>query len=287
MNDALGDRIKSQYEDRTRTFLPRRTYTVIRVDGKAFHTLTRGFSRPFDRDLETIMDLTAIRLCEEVQGAKFAFVQSDEISLLLTDFETPTTCAWYDGNVQKMASVSAAIATAEFNKALLNTAGLNVKAHVTNDKFLTNGKGVKTAYFDSRVFTIPDVVEVENYFIWRQNDASRNSVQMAARAVYGHKQLEGQGIPQLHDLLHAKGINWNDYPTGEKRGRIIKKEKYWVASPNDGEDNVERSRWVSFDGRGCNEKYEIPIFTQNRNFLRDLIPTIEGFDFDETKKDNK
>lgn len=275
MQDSLGDRIKGQYEDRTRFLLPRRTYSIIRVDGKAFHTLTRGFERPFDKDLETIMDWTAIRLCEEIQGAKFAFVQSDEISVLLTDFETDTTCSWFDGNVQKMASVSAAIATAEFNKGMMNTAGLNVKDGKPNDKFVLKDRGLKIAYFDSRVFTIPDAIEVENYFIWRQNDASRNSVQMAARAVYSHKELEGKGIPELHDMLHAKGINWNDYPTGQKRGRVIRKEKYFV----DANDNfkVERSRWVSYDGRGCDNKYEIPIFTQDRMFLRELIPTIEGF----------
>lgn len=270
MHDELGDRIKGQYEDRTRILLPRRTYTIIRVDGKAFHTFTKNCEKPFDRYLMKVMDRTAIAMCEAIQGACFAFTQSDEISLLLTDFAKPGTNAWFDGNLQKMASVAAAIATANFNK-----------------EYYESTTGCKDmdvlALFDARVFTIPDPIEVENYFIWRQNDASRNSVQMAARAVYSHKALEGKSIPQLHDLLHAKGINWNNYTTGEKRGRVIKKQSYEVkvgdleATHNEGRNVVTRSRWVSYDGEGCSERYDIPIFTQNRIFLRDLIPEMERF----------
>lgn len=200
MNDSLGDRMKEQYENRTRYFLPRRTYTIIRVDGKAFHTLTKGFDKPFDNKLMTIMDAVAIKMCEEVQGAQFAYVQSDEISILLTDFNTPQTCAWFNGNIQKMSSVSAAIATAEFNNLMS-----------------------KTATFDSRVFTIPDPIEVENYFIWRQQDATRNSLQMATRAVFSHKECEGRNQSQMHDMLHTKNINWNDYSGREKRGGFIHK----------------------------------------------------------------
>lgn len=276
MHDTLGNRMKEQYEDRTRFLLPRRTYTVIRVDGKAFHTLTRDFDRPFDKDLETIMDWTATRLCEEIQGAKFAYVQSDEISILLTDFETDQTCAWFDGNLQKMASVSASIATGEFNKGIM----ISSLGYDGQSKFLAGSKGLKVAYFDSRVFTIPDAVEVENYFIWRQNDASRNSIQMAARAVYGHGECANKNTSQLQDMLHVKGINWNDYPTGQKRGRIIKKETY-VADSQIGLyiHKVERTRWASFNGK--NNDYEIPIFTQDRTFLRKLIPILQGFSSEE------
>ena len=181
MKDELGDRMKSQYEDRTRFFLPRRTYTIIRVDGKAFHTLTKNFKRPFDRTLMDMMDATAKALCKEIQGSCFAYTQSDEISVLLTDFEKITTCAWFDGNIQKMVSVAAACATMAFNEELMRRGLAN------NHK----------AMFDARVFTIPDAVEVENYFVWRQNDASRNSVQMAARAAYSHKELEGKVYPRF------------------------------------------------------------------------------------------
>lgn len=278
MNDALGDRIKSQYEDRTRYLLPRRTYTIIRVDGKAFHTLTRGFNRPYDKDLAEIMDYTARRLCEEIQGAKFAFVQSDEISVLVTDFEQIGTCAWFDGNVQKMVSIAAAVATASFNEKFREffSRDNEDKNHpdypAAGNKYRKGDyQGAKTAYFDARVFTIPDHTEVENYFIWRQNDASRNSVQMAARAVYSHKALEGKSIPELHDLLHEKGINWNDYTTGEKRGRVVKKEYYAMKIANS-EHSVMRGRWTAFDGLA--KEKEIPIFTQDRTFLKALIPLI-------------
>lgn len=284
MKDALGDRIKSQYEDRTRHFLPRRTYTIIRVDGKAFHTLTKGFQRPFDRNLMRMMDQTAIALCKEIQGACFAYTQSDEISILLTDFTKITTNAWFDGNIQKMVSIAAACATAAFNREML----------------IQHNGSSPMAMFDARVFTIPDPVEVENYFIWRQNDASRNSVQMAARAVFSHKELEGKSIPQLHEMLHTKGLNWNNYTSGEKRGRCIVKEQVDKAAEYKGfqngqaasPENIMRNQWVSLDGTairawdttdnvsGVVQKgsvNETPIFTQDRKFLRDMIPSMSEF----------
>jgi tRNA(His) guanylyltransferase len=281
MKDALGDRIKSQYEDRTRFLLPRRTYTIIRVDGKAFHTLTRGFTRPFDRKLMTMMDNTAMAMCKEMQGAALAYVQSDEISVLLTDFSKITTNAWFDGNVQKMASIAAACATANFNMEMLR-----------NNYFKSDSK---LAMFDARVFTIPDATEVENYFIWRQNDASRNSVQMVARSLYSHKELEGKGVPQLHDLIHAKNKNWNNYTSGEKRGRCIVKQQINKAAEYKGfqngqaasPDTVLRNEWVSlsgdnvpavpmgYNGPELTATNQTPIFTQDRSFLRGLIPTFE------------
>lgn len=109
---SLGDRMKKQYEDRSRIYLQRRTYTIIRIDGKAFHTYTQGLERPFDSKFCRDMDKTAEFLCRNIQGAQFAFVQSDEISILLTDFETIATEAWFDANLQKMCSVSASLATA-------------------------------------------------------------------------------------------------------------------------------------------------------------------------------
>jgi tRNA(His) guanylyltransferase len=277
MKDSLGDRIKSQYEDRTRMFIPRRTYTIIRVDGKAFHTLTRGFNKPFDYRLMEMMDETAIAMCKEIQGAKFAYTQSDEISILLTDFEKITTSAWFDGNIQKMVSIASACATANFNMQMLK-----------------RGLQNKMAMFDARVFTIPDPVEVENYFIWRQQDATRNSVQMAARSVYSHKECDNKNIPALHDLLHAKGINWNNYYSGEKRGRCIVKHQVdksldytgYQAGQIKGPENVIRNEWTCLDGRKMSpgspehpatSTNETPIFTQDRKFLRDMIPPITEF----------
>jgi tRNA(His) guanylyltransferase len=200
MTDKLGDRMKDQYEDRTRYFLPRRTFTIIRLDGKAFHSFTRGFERPYDRTLMAWMDYTAQVLCEEIQGVKMAYVQSDEISLLLTDFDKITTSAWFDGNIQKIVSVSASIATTAFAEKNL---------------------GDRKANFDSRVFTIPDRTEVENYFVWRQQDAVRNSISMTAQSLYSHKQLEGKNITEQQEMCFQKGVNWNDMPDGFKRGRMV------------------------------------------------------------------
>jgi len=248
MIDDLGNRMKDQYESRTRFLVPRRTYTLLRVDGKAFHTYTRKCIRPFDFGLMEDMDKTAMALCEEIQGAVFAYIQSDEISVLVTDFNETKTCAWFDGNVQKMASISASIATAAFNKA-------------RHERYLddpTEPPASKWALFDSRVWTIPDPIEVENYFIWRQQDASKNSVQMVARSLYSHKELTGKGISELHDMIHAKGKNWNDFSVGAKRGRVI------ARSALDAEGNpLPRPKWTRIDP---------PIFTQERSFLRSMVP---------------
>lgn len=228
---GIGDRMKGQYEDRARAMLPRRTYTIVRVDGKAFHSFTRGMERPFDLGLMQTMDETAKAMCDEMQGAKMAYVQSDEISVLLTDFDTITTDAWFDGNLQKIASVSASLATAQFN--VVGAA---------------KGFGGK-ALFDARVFTIPDCIEVENYFIWRQQDATRNSIQMAAQANFSHKQLQNKSCAECQEMLWAeKGINWNDYPARFKRGTVVKYGESWVV------DN------------------EPPVFTQDRAYLQSLIP---------------
>ena len=235
MHDSLGDRMKGQYEHRTRYFLPRRTYTIIRVDGKAFHSYTRGCVEPFDAPLMDAMDRTAMYLCGEMQGSVLAYVQSDEISVLLTDFAKPTTDAWFDGNVQKIASVSASLVSAYFND-------------------IRRGVSPRMACFDARVFTIPDPVEVENYLIWRQQDATRNSIQMVAHTLYSHKQLHGANVNEMQDMIFQKGINWNDYSGGCKRGRVVVEgaERGWV---------IEAP----------------PVFTQEREYLRVRIPLLSAW----------
>lgn len=235
MKSSLGDRMKEYYEKRTRSFLPRRTYTIIRIDGKAFHTYTRGLDSPFDAKFIVDMDTTAAYLCENIQGAKMAFVQSDEISILLTDFDKLQTDAWFDGNVQKITSISASLATAKFNMERPN----------------------KIALFDSRVFTIPSRTEVENYFIWRQQDTVLNSISSVAQYLYSTKELFKKHSGEMQEMIFQKGINWNDYPVKYKRGRLIKKEYY-------DKDGAQRSRWVSVDA---------PDFNKERDEL-DLIPDI-------------
>jgi tRNA(His) 5'-end guanylyltransferase len=255
--DPLGDRMKADYECRTRAFLPRRTYSLIRIDGKSFHAYTRGCVRPFDLDLMADMDATAAALCERIEGVKMAFVQSDEISLLLTDFATAQTEAWFDGNLQKICSVSASIATAHFNHA-------RRKRIAADDAAL--------AYFDSRVWTIPQRIEVFHYFLWRQQDCSRNSVSMTAQAHLPHSQLQGKSSNELQELLwQEKGINWNDLPVGFKRGRVIErvlvmKDTEYVdkrTGETRRQENVTRHEW---------RVVEPPLFSQDRAWLMDRIP---------------
>lgn len=204
---ALGDRVK-RYEQAAHTVLPRRCYTLIRCDGRAFHSYLRGADKPFDYAFMDDMDATAAALCAEISGAAFAYVQSDEISVLLTDFATHGTEPWFGGEVQKMVSIAAATATAALNARRYD--GPN--GAPGTDRLAT---------FDARVFTLADAAEVGNYFIWRQRDAVRNSITMAAQALFSHKQLNGVNSDQKQQLLWESGINWNDYPDGAKRGRIV------------------------------------------------------------------
>lgn len=160
--------------------------------------------KPWDPDMIYAMCRTTQQLCKEIQGCKLGYTQSDEISLLLTDYEDIKTEAWFDGNVQKMVSVSASIATAQFNRSM---------NHMLN----------KTALFDSRVFTIPDTVEVANYFLWRMQDAIRNSRQMLAQSLYSHKELHGKNTSEMMDMCMAKGWNWNGLDTIKKQGTVFHK----------------------------------------------------------------
>lgn len=211
MRDDLGKRMKENYEFRTRQFLPRRTNTIIRLDGKAFHTFTRGFEKPFDDGLIDAMNYTLLNLCQNIQGTVIGYTQSDEITLFLQDYKKRDTDAWYDGNVQKITSISASIATAYFNKYIRENLGVQ-----------------KLALFDSRVFTVPELVEVENAFLWRQKDCVRNSISMVAQSLYSPKELNGKDQNQMQEMIFQKGLNWNDLSAWKKRGRFAyKTEEGW------------------------------------------------------------
>jgi tRNA(His) guanylyltransferase len=249
-HDALGTRMKERYELRARQYLPRRTYTVLRLDGRAFHTYTRDLQRPFDAGLRDDLVRVAWYLCREVSGAALAFCQSDEISLVVTDFATPHTEAWFDGNVQKMVSIAAGVAAARFNE-------------------LRPGK---VAVFDARAFTIPDPIEVENYLIWRQRDATRNSITAAAQAHFSHRELQGKTGDEMRKLLwRERGVDWDAYPTWFKRGtlltpRVTTEPVTWV-DQRTGETRVaevvERRTWAV---------EEPPTFIGDRAYLTALLP---------------
>jgi len=269
--DALGTRMKENYENRTRILLPRRTYTIIRIDGKAFHTYTRGLQRPFDAGLIQDMDETAIYLCKNIQGAKFGFVQSDEISILVTDFDTLTTDAWFDGNIQKIVSIAASMATAKFNQ-LRWMRYVNERYNKTTDpvswEWFEGVRKLKLAEFDARTFTIPSKTEVANMFIWRQVDCVRNSISSAAQSLYSAKELHGKNTNEMQEMIFQKGINWNDYDPKYKRGRFIFKQEIEIEPDIDKLNSASaiRTRWVSD---------ECPTFTQQTDFLFDKIPNLD------------
>jgi tRNA(His) 5'-end guanylyltransferase len=280
MRDELGDRMKKNYENRTRILLPRRTYTVIRVDGKAFHTYTKGCERPFDAGLIADMNATAEYLCKNIQGAVIGFVQSDEISILMTDFATHQTDAWFDGNIQKIVSIAASMATAKFNQqrlvrcndlemsrafGFLSEVGENADKNIYG-KVINYILSKKLAEFDARTFTIPSKTEVMNYFIWRQQDTVRNSISSVAQSLYSSKKLHGKNMSEQQDMIFEKGINWNDFDNTVKRGRFVFKEKYEITSELKDSGKVERSRWVT---RGC------PTFSKEPDFLNLFIPDME------------
>lgn len=277
--DSLGDRMKENYENRSKTYLVRRMPVIIRLDGKAFHTFTKGMKKPYDEIFHNTMNATMKYLCENIQGCKIGYTQSDEITLLLTDYDTLDTAAWFDNNVQKICSVSASMATMAFNKFLLQEinqydmewkCGLtpqSVQIQKEHREYISNlkEKANQGAMFDSRCFNIPED-EVTNCFIWRQQDATRNAIQMLGQCHFSHKELQGKSCNDIQDMLMLqKGINFNNMPTEFKRGVCCIKETYYPGPIAPGCEDCDidaaslRTRWVL--------DKEIPIFTQNRRYV--------------------
>jgi tRNA(His) 5'-end guanylyltransferase len=280
--DSLGDRMKENYENRSKTYLVRRMPVIIRLDGKAFHTYTKGLKKPYDEIFHNTMNQTMKYLCENIQGCKLGYTQSDEITLLLTDYDTLTTDAWFDYGVQKMCSVAASMATLAFNRTLsdelwkyktewaygLTPQSVEIQqAHYQYVKVLEDAVQ-KGAMFDARCFNIP-AEEVTNCFIWRQQDATRNAIQMLGQCNFPHKELQGKSCNDIQDMLMLqKGINFNDMPTEFKRGVCCVKESYYPDPVPGCEDcDVDaasvRTRWVL--------DKEIPIFTQDRNYVERYV----------------
>ena len=277
--DSLGDRMK-QYENIPKNRLMRRQPVIIRIDGKAFHTFTRGFQRPFDNILIKSMQETMKYLCENIQGCKMGYCQSDEISVLLTDYENINTAPWFDYQVQKMCSISASMATLTFNRAFeekIEQEYMDIEAEAMfpslpnfeDFKYYENifkaheTASLKGAMFDARCFSIPKE-EVCNYFQWRQNDCTRNSIQMVGQANFSHKELQNKSCDKIQDMLMLeKNINWNDFDTVKKRGSCCTKTgKHTVVDMKTGEQK-DRLIWEI--------DKEIPIFSQDRNYVERFV----------------
>lgn len=268
---ALGDRMKA-YEAAAKAVLPRRTYTLIRVDGRAFHAHLRKADRPFDQGFMDAMDAVAQALCAEISGSALAYVQSDEVSVLAADFGSVHAEPWFGGVVQKMASVAASVATAS----LADWRAANVGASY---------RACGTARFDGRAFTVPSSVEVANYFLWRQRDAVRNSISMAAQAHFSHTSLHGLNGGQMQERLFTdKGVNWDEYPDGFKRGRtcvrVTAEEPLSYTDKRTSEvvtTTAARSRWVT---------QAAPHFAATPgSFLADLIPPLPSLDAPATRSE--
>ena len=275
VNDELGKRMKEFYETIPKTRLMRRCPVCIRIDGRAFHSWTKGFNKPFDEILIKSMQDTMKYLCENVQGVVLGYCQSDEISLILVDYKKLNSSAFFDYEVQKVCSTTASMATMAFNK-IFNENTLNfISPEIFEDEKLkkicaSHAEAVeKGAMFDSRCFNIPKE-EVTNYAYWRQLDATRNSIQMVGQANFSHKELQNKSCNDIQDMLMTqKGINWNDLPTYQKRGSCCIKEVYYT--DKDGNeiykeriDAVKRTRWII--------DRDIPIFkNEGRDYIERLI----------------
>lgn len=183
---GLEDRMKEYYENRYRIKLTRRMPVILRLDGKAFHTYTKGMEKPCDSRLIATFQNTTQRLLEEIQGAKVAYTQSDEISLMLTDFDELNTDAWFDYNLQKMVSVAASYCTAIFNA------------------FRPNNQ---MALFDCRAFNVPRE-DVCNYFVCRQQDCMRNAISATAQSLFSHKELQGKSCKDMLEMMEAKDFDF-------------------------------------------------------------------------------
>lgn len=257
--DSPGDRMKA-YEAVSKNSLMRRTPAIIRLDGEAFHIFTKGFHKPFDTILMRTMQETMKRLCENIQGCVLGYTQSDEITLVLCDYQTLTTDAWFDYNVEKMTSVAASMATLYFNqifseqveKEIFSGEKDSIKRFGALCRAVTKG-----ALFDASVFSLPKE-EVNNCLVLRQQDAIRNSIQAVAQSCFPHKELQGLSTDELIvKLIDEKNINWTtDFSTSCKKGCCCVKKEIRIG-------DVSRKKWTL--------DYDIPTFSMRPDYVNNEI----------------
>lgn len=283
----LAERMKG-YETRNRYYLQRRMPVILRLDMRAGHSFTKGFERPFDEIFVKSMQETAKYLCENIQNCKLSYQQSDEITLLLVDYDKLNTDCFFDYRVDKLCSIAASMATIAFNRAFANN--VEAESHVFTNEWLddenfnpnyknkelrslwlVHKKAVdKGAMFDARCFNIPKE-EVTNLVYWRQLDATRNSIQMVGQANFSHKELQNKSCNDIQDMLMTqKGINWNDLPTYQKRGSCCVRNKIVIQS-----DGVMATAQLRDTSKSENEwiiDTDIPIFKgEGREYIDRLV----------------
>ena len=275
---ALAKRMK-KYEVVPKNTLMRRTPVIIRVDGRAFHTFTKGFQKPFDDVLMRVMQDTMKYLCENIQGCVFGYTQSDEITLILIDYKKLNSEAWFDYEVQKMCSIVASMTTMAFNRLFMYeyeefNRWIYEGSPTDEDKRLNDvyyNAMCKGAMFDARAFNLPKE-EVTNNIYWRQLDASRNSIQMVGQANFSHRELLNKTCDQIQDMLMTqRGINWNDMGTSYKRGSCCVRNRRFIGTSVDGAETCEirnpkepETAWIIDN--------DIPIFKgEGRRYIDELI----------------
>ena len=247
VKDSFGERMK-MYEAVSDIRLMRRCPVIVRCDMRAGHTFTKGFNRPFDDIFADSMQMTMKSLCENIQGCVFGYVQSDEITLVLCDYQTLETDAWFDYRLEKVCSLSASMATRFYNKYYIDNVEI-AKSKKSDMNFEKYEKRYFTVEFDSRAFNIPKE-EVCNAVLWRQKDAERNSILMVAQSLYSHREMSGISCKLLQDKMFTeKGVNWNEVPTKYKRGCACVKN--------------EEGKWFI--------DFEMPILTQDRGYVENRI----------------
>lgn len=267
----LAKRMKG-YEQRNRYYLRRRTPVILRLDMRSGHSFTKGFERPFDEVFIRSMQETAKYLCENIQGCKLSYQQSDEITLLLVDYDKLDTSCFFDYRVDKLCSIAASMATMIFNKRFLSNyvdCALNL---CSNNNF---HNGIMSAYgkaaergamFDCRCFNLPKE-EVTNCFYWRQLDSIRNSIQMIGQANFSHKELQHKSCSDIKEMLMVlEGINWDDLPTYQKRGSCCVRN-HMVSKPYGNrmlDSKAGEHEWII--------DKEIPIFKEDgREYIDRLV----------------
>ena len=273
----LAERMK-EYEKRNRYYLQRRIPVIIRLDMRCGHSFTKGFKRPFDEVFIKSMQKTAKYLCENIQNCKLSYQQSDEITLLLVDYDKLNTGCFFDYRVDKMCSIAASMATMYFNKKFVENYLEYLSTlypDLTNESDKANYRNIVIAYeqasnngamFDARCFNIPKE-EVCNLIYWRQLDASRNSIQMVGQANFSHSELQNKSCNDIQDMLMTqKGINWNDFPTHQKRGSCCIRNRM-ISEPYGNrmfDKNASENEWIV--------DKNIPMFRgEDRNYIDKLI----------------
>lgn len=247
--DTLKDKCL-YYRSLTDTRLVPNSYVLVMLDGRSFSSMIKNkFKLPFDDNFIDMMNETAKYVCENVSGCKLAYVQSDEISLVLTDFDTPTTDSFFGYRTFKLLSIIASLATAKFNQ-------LMTLYNMSNGLGMNPGDCImktKLAQFDCKVWNVPTLNDVYAWFLYRQNDCIKNSKGQLAQTYYSHKELFKLTTDQQIEKLNVeKSINWHEFDDNKKYGRLITKQTITT------ENGVvcERLKWVINDAFVLNENRE-------------------------------